>query len=171
MHTLPLLISLFLFFGILLILLSLTSALGLLGIHYRYILIEIDRLIMFVCGALLLMVSGVIFYRIRKTNLPDIPEFQMSLSERRRFVTGKHQQEILQSLVQECKLHDKVHQHTLSEYFKGQPSRSGMYYRLETLRLLGFIEKERISVSETGIPQYTYFLTVASLPYTYCNSL
>jgi hypothetical protein len=72
----------------------------------------------------------------------------------KRFRIGATQARILDYIVQGFVLHGAVSQEMLRKSFPKIPGPE-LYYRLEQLRLLGFIEKEKIGVRGDK-PAYTY---------------
>lgn len=90
------------------------------------------------------------------SRLPDSlkKELHQSYSNKRDKI-GPTQNELLLFITEECLQHQAVTQRRVSEQFRGT---SGLYYRLEQLWLLGFLEKSQIG-GRGGVPEYTYSLT------------
>lgn len=96
--------------------------------------------------------------RSSNTDIPD--ELKKSFSARRN-ILGAKQERILDFLLEEATHGKRVNQSQVVNKFKDfyQISDAEMYYRLEQLRLLGFVGKEESGKHESGKKLYSYFIS------------
>lgn len=133
------------------------------------------RLASLVIGGLCLLISAITYYlpppnkkksgSVVNSNSGDqvlepIPEdLKISLSERRVNLASKRQGEILHFIqyTREKDSQGRVDQKTIANNF--HTSDSEIYYRLEQLRLLGFLKKEAIGTFSNGSTRWGYSLS------------
>lgn len=134
------------------------------------------RLASLVIGGLSLLISAITYYlpppnkkksgTEANSNFADkvlepIPEdLKISLSERRVNLASKMQGEILHFIqyTMEKDSQGRVEQKTIANQFNKPDSE--IYYRLEQLRLLGFLKKEAMGTFSNGYTRWGYSLSV-----------
>lgn len=156
---------LFFVLGAVLIILGISNDLNLPGLNqiipnsdFRYISVAI--------GCVSCLLSILIYYnppREASEKLSKEPnkqfqlipkEFSLTFLERREALS-KQQEAILKYIVNNIYFGQSVSQDTLEKVFNNY-SKSELFYRLEHLCLLNFLEKQRIGTNDSGADRYSY---------------
>jgi hypothetical protein len=150
---------LFFLLGALLILLGVTTGLELPvlqqlapDVNYRWVSLAL--------GVIFLLLATLIYYRPPRATkgiepVPD--ELTRSFTARRAGLTGS-QTRILVFIEQEGFRQRFVSQDTIETKFD-KYGKSEIFYRLEQLRFLGFLERQRVGRDESGYDRFTYRLS------------
>ncbi len=158
---------LFFLLGAVLLLLGLTTGLNVPGL--QQLVPDVNfRWIALVLGAILLLGSVLLYYRPpspakaapSNSAMPVTPEeLRQSFAARVDALT-EPQRQLLSFVRREGLGRRFVSQDTVEARFN-QWSKAELYYRLEHLRLLGFLERQRIGTNEQGFDRFTYRISAA----------
>ena len=155
---------LFFLLGVMLLLLGLSSGVNLPVLNqltadskYRWVTV--------LAGVLSLITSIVIYYKPPKkpqsSDYPLPPDYSLPPDHKlnfsaRRAAIGNVQNQLLTHITERVLMGKYISQDTLEKSF-AIPKKE-LFYRLEHLRLLGFIERQQIGEADDGLPRYSYSL-------------